>query len=110
MPQEDELVPCPERAAASFNAWMAQQQSTPSPATAGEGGGGGKRFTDEQIWWLEKMAKHIASNLGLQAEDLELPPFNQRGGLGKVHQLFGAELPGVSLPGVVSSPNETPAA
>jgi len=24
---------------------------------------------------------------------LELSPFNQRGGLGKAHQLFGAELP-----------------
>ncbi len=52
-------------------------------------------FTDEQRWWLEKMAEHIASNLGVAAEDFELPPFNQRGGLGKVHQLFGAELPKV---------------
>ena len=52
-------------------------------------------FTDEQRWWLEKMAEHIASNLGLEAEDFELPPFNQRGGLGRVHQLFGAELPKV---------------
>jgi type I restriction enzyme R subunit len=28
-------------------------------------------------------------------KDFELPPFNQRGGLGKVHQLFGAGLPKV---------------
>lgn len=34
----------------------------------------------------------IASDLGLEAEDIELPPFNQRGGLGKVYQLFGGEL------------------
>jgi type I restriction enzyme R subunit len=53
------------------------------------------RFTDEQRWWLEKMAEHIASNLGLEADDFELPRFNQRGGLGEVHQLFGAELPSV---------------
>jgi type I restriction enzyme R subunit len=39
------------------------------------------------------MAEHIASNLGLEAEDFELPPINQRGGVGKVHQLFGAQLP-----------------
>ena len=57
--------------------------------------GASPRFTDEQRWWLEKMAEHIASNLGLEAEDFELPPFNQRGGLGKVHQLFGAGLPKV---------------
>jgi type I restriction enzyme R subunit len=41
------------------------------------------------------MAEHIASNLGLETEDFQLPPFNQQGGLGKVHQLFGAELPSV---------------
>jgi type I restriction enzyme R subunit len=63
------------------------------------------RFTDEQRWWLEKMAEHIASNLGLEAEDFELPPFNQQGGLGKVHQLFGAELPAVltSLNGALAA-------
>jgi type I restriction enzyme R subunit len=83
MHQENELVPYPERVIANFRAWMAQQQAS------------GNRFTDEQRWWLEKMAEHIASNLGLEPDDFELPPFNQRGGLGKVHQLFGAELPRV---------------
>jgi type I restriction enzyme R subunit len=62
---------------------MAQQQSA------------GKRFDEELRWWLTKMAEHIGSNLGLEAEDFELPPFNQRGGLGRLHQLFGAELPKV---------------
>ena len=61
----------------------------------GAAAGAGKAFTDEQRWWLEKMAEHIASNLGLEAEDFELPPFNQRGGLGKVHQIFGPQLPEV---------------
>jgi type I restriction enzyme R subunit len=83
MHQENELVPYPERVAANFKAWMAQQQAA------------GKVFTDEQRWWLEKMAEHIASNLGIAAEDFESVPFNQRGGLGKVHQIFGVELPRV---------------
>jgi type I restriction enzyme R subunit len=83
MHQENELVPYPERVAANFKAWMAQQQ------TAGRG------FSDEQRWWLEKMAEHIASNLGIEAEDFGYAPFDQRGGLGRVHQLFGAELPQV---------------
>jgi len=87
MHQENELVPYPERVAANFRAWMAQQQQV----RANEG----KAFTDEQRWWLEKMAEHVASNLGLEVEDFELPPFNQRGGLGKVYRLFGAELSGV---------------
>lgn len=81
--QDNELVPYPERVAMNFRAWMAQQQTA------------GRVFTNEQRWWLERMAEHIASSLGLEAQDFELPPFNQRGGLGKVHQLFGAELPKV---------------
>jgi type I restriction enzyme R subunit len=83
MHQENELVPYPERVAANFNAWLAQQQAT------------GKAFTEEQRWWLEKMAEHVASNLGIEAEDFGYAPFDQRGGLGRVHQLFGAELPKV---------------
>ncbi len=81
MHQENELVPYPERVAANFKAWMAQQQAA------------GKTFTSEQRWWLEKMAEHIASSLGIEPDDFGYAPFNQRGGLGKVHQLFGAELP-----------------
>jgi type I restriction enzyme R subunit len=87
MHQDNELVPYPERVAANFKAWMAQQQEVRANES--------KAFTDEQRWWLEKMAEHVASNLGLEAEDFELPPFNQRGGLGKVYQLFGTELTGV---------------
>jgi type I restriction enzyme R subunit len=83
MHQENDLVPYPERVAANFRAWMAQQQ------------GSGKIFTDEQGWWLEKMAEHIASNLDIEAEDFGYAPFDQRGGLGRVHQLFGTELPKV---------------
>ena len=83
MHQENELVPYPERVAANFKAWMAQQQAA------------GKAFSDEQRWWLEKMAEHIASNLGLEAEDFGYAPFDQRGGLGRVHKLFGPELQNV---------------
>lgn len=97
MHQENELVPYPERVMANFKAWLAQQEmSFPPPQGEGTGGGGvSRRFTDEQRWWLEKMAEHIASNLGIEAEDFGYAPFDQRGGLGRVHQLFGAELPKV---------------
>jgi type I restriction enzyme R subunit len=81
--QENELVPYPERVAANFKAWMAQQEAA------------GQAFTPEQRKWLEMIRDHIASNLGIEPEDFDLAPFDQRGGLGRVHQLFGAALPKV---------------
>ena len=64
-------MPYPERVQANFKAWMAQQAAS-SPSSAGGRPGWGKPFTDEQRWWLEKMAEHIAANLGIEAEDFEL--------------------------------------
>ncbi len=83
MQQDNELVPYPERVAANFKAWLAQQESA------------GKAFTTEQQQWLEMIRDHIAASLGLEIDDFDLPPFSQQGGLGRVHQLFGAELPKV---------------
>jgi len=84
MQQTNELVPYPERVQANFKAWLAQhQQHTTQP------------FTQEQQHWLEMIRDHIAANLGIEIDDFEYAPFNAQGGLGKVHQLFGAELPKV---------------
>jgi type I restriction enzyme R subunit len=81
MQQDNELVPYPERVAANFKAWLAQQ------------GAVGRAFTPEQQQWLEMIRDHIAASLGIEIDDFDLPPFSQQGGLGRVHQLFGAALP-----------------
>lgn len=78
--QDNELVPFPEKVSANFKAWI------------GEQGTRGKKFTDEQRHWLEMIRDHVAASLSIEPEDFELAPFNQEGGLGKVHQLFGTEL------------------
>jgi type I restriction enzyme, R subunit len=36
---------------------------------------------------------HIATSLSIEPDDFDYASFSQRGGLGKVHQLFGAQLP-----------------
>jgi type I restriction enzyme R subunit len=79
MQQENELVPYPERVMNNFRAWLAQQQAA------------GRSFGDEQRWWLEKIAEHIAASLGIRPDDFEYAPFDQKGGLARVHQLFGSE-------------------
>ena len=95
MHQDNELVPFPERVNANFKAWLAQQDSLPLPPLPGTGERAGVRgrFTPEQRKWLEMIRDHIAANLGIETDDFELSPFAQEGGIGKVHQLFGAELP-----------------
>ena len=35
----------------------------------------------------------IATSLSIEPNNLGISPFNQRGGLGKAHQIFGDQLP-----------------
>ena len=93
--QDNELVPYPERVAANFKAWLAQQHPTPSHPGESRDPLPGHPFTPEQLHWLEMIRDHIAASLGIEIDDFDLPPFSQQGGLGRVHQLFGAELPTV---------------
>lgn len=52
----------------------------------------GEAFADEQRRRLETIAEHVASYFGIEAGKFELAPFDQRGGLGRVLQLFGSEM------------------
>jgi len=50
------------------------------------------RFTEEQTAWLRMIREHIASSFHLDREDLDYAPFDSKGGLGKMYQLFGGEM------------------
>ena len=89
MHQENQLVPYPERVAANFKAWLAQT------TRHSREGGNPEPFTPEQQHWLEMIRDHIAANLGINIDDFNYTPFNTEGGLGRVHQLFGEQLPKV---------------
>ncbi|MDP2675316.1 MAG: type I restriction-modification enzyme R subunit C-terminal domain-containing protein [Dehalococcoidia bacterium] len=78
--QDDELVPFPDRVEERFQQWLAQQESAR------------RRFTEEQLRWLEDIRDHIAANFQIEADDFQYVPFAQRGGLGKAHQVFGEDL------------------
>jgi len=93
MQQDNELVPYPERVHANYNAWLAQvTQAHLSRHSRESGNPSPSPFTPEQLHWLEMIRDHIAANLGIEPDDFEYAPFDREGGLGKVHQLFGAEL------------------
>ena len=80
---EPELVSYQDQAAARFTAWMAQQERR------------GRKFSDEQREWLERIRDRIVVDLEVRMEDFDETPFAERGGLGKAAELFGEELGGI---------------
>ncbi len=50
-------------------------------------------FTEEQRQWLDAIKDHIAKSLRIEEDDFDYAPFNTIGGLGRVHELFGEQLP-----------------
>jgi type I restriction enzyme R subunit len=54
--------------------------------------GQGLTFTPEQRQWLDAIKDHIAGCLRIEMDDFEDAPFNQFGGLGRAHEVFGGRL------------------
>jgi type I restriction enzyme R subunit len=79
--QQPVLAPFADSVSERFNEWLMDKAKA------------GAVFTPEQFSWLHLIREHIATAISIEPEDLELSPFNQRGGLGKAHQLFGDQLP-----------------
>ena len=79
--QQPVLAPFSESVRDRFNEWLMDKAKA------------GIVFKPDQLAWLNLIRDHIATSLSIEPEDLDLSPFNQQGGLGKAHQLFGDQLP-----------------
>jgi type I restriction enzyme R subunit len=77
------LEPFTSTVSRSFDLWLALQEKQ------------GRRFTPEQVKWLEMIRDHIAGNAEIAVEDFDAIPFNQWGGRIKAYSLFGNELPAI---------------
>jgi type I restriction enzyme, R subunit len=78
--QQPVLEPFAESVTTRFNEWLMDKAKT------------GVTFNGSQLAWLNLIRDHIVTAISIEPEDLELSPFNQRGGLGRAHQLFGNDL------------------
>ena len=58
----------------------------------GHHSGGGDKFNKEQMEWLHMLRDHAITSFHIDREDLEMAPFDARGGLGKMYQLFGNDM------------------
>ncbi len=54
--------------------------------------GAGLKFSEEQMEWLRMVKEHVATSFHLDRDDLDLAPFDAKGGVGKMWQLFGDEM------------------
>lgn len=73
----DNLQPFAERVNYNFMQWTLRRNA------------GAVHFTEEQIEWLRLIKDHIAASLSIEKDDLELSPFDHKGGLGRFYEVFG---------------------
>ena len=57
--------------------------------------GSGEKFNEEQMEWLRMIRDHIISSFHLDRDDLDMAPFDAKGGLGQMYKLFGDQMDGV---------------
>ena len=68
----------------NFQSWIMKHHS-----------GSGEKFDKEQMEWLHMVRDHIISSFHLDRDDLELAPFDRKGGMGKMYKLFGDRMENV---------------
>lgn len=73
------LVPFAERVSYNFQQWSFRRNA------------GAVHFTDEQMERLRLIKDHIAASLSVEPEDLDLSPFDRKGGLGRFYEVFGED-------------------
>ncbi len=54
--------------------------------------GSGEKFNSEQMEWLHMIRDHIIGSFHLDHEDLEMAPFDSKGGMGQMYKLFGDQM------------------
>jgi type I restriction enzyme R subunit len=75
---DDTLTRHSERVRRNFQNWILKRHS-----------GAGEKFTEQQMEWLRMIRDHLATSFTIERDDLDMAPFNGKGGLGQMYSLFG---------------------
>ena len=57
--------------------------------------GGGEKFNEAQMAWLRMIRDHIITSFHLDRDDLDMAPFDAKGGMGQMYKLFGDRMDNV---------------
>ena len=75
---DGKLSPYSETVRRNFQNWIMTRHS-----------GSGEKFNEAQMDWLRMIRDHIVSSFHLERDDLEMAPFDSKGGMGQMYKLFG---------------------
>ena len=75
------LSPYSETVRRNFQNWIMTHHS-----------GSGEKFNEEQMDWLRMIRDHIINSFHLERDDLEMAPFDGKGGMGQMYKLFGDQM------------------
>ena len=75
---DEKLSPYAETVRRNFQDWIMKRHS-----------GSGEKFNAEQMDWLHMIRDHIITSFHLDRDDLEMAPFDSKGGMGQMYKLFG---------------------
>ena len=78
------LSPYSETVRRNFQNWIMAHHS-----------GGGEKFNEEQMDWLRMIRDHIITSFHLGRDDLDMAPFDGKGGMGQMYKLFGDRMDSV---------------
>ena len=73
----DNLQPFADKVKYNFMQWTLRRNA------------GAVHFTEEQMEWLRLIKDHIIASLSIEPDDLDLNPFDHKGGLGRFYEVFG---------------------
>ncbi len=72
------ISPYAETVRRNFQIWIMAHHS-----------GAGEKFNEEQMEWLRMIRDHVITSVHLDRNDLDLAPFDAKGGMGRMYNLFG---------------------
>ena len=78
---DGKLSPYSETVRRNFRDWIMKRHS-----------GSGEKFNEAQMDWLHMIRDHIITSFHLDHDDLDLAPFDSRGGMGQMYKLFGDQM------------------
>jgi type I restriction enzyme R subunit len=77
---DDELKPFDATVNRNFQEWVFDKQA------------GALKFNEEQMTWLRMIKNHIATSMHFSKDDLDYAPFDAKGGIGGMYNVFGDEM------------------